>query len=323
MEQESSGQLLSRLARAVDGFWFTPASARPLAALRVGLASTLIVQALSLRTEALELLAHDGIVRGDLSDVFGSMLGAPRIAWLTERLLPLGVSEAACIQAVCGVYLAGLCLLAVGLFSRVAAVVAWLLHWTLMNTAPAALYGVDLYADIFLFYLMWVPAGHAFSLDVVLGRASSRPSSGARLGLRVLQLHLCLSYLASGIAKAAGVQWWNGELLFRALSLPGYQQFDMSWIAYHPWISLVGGWATLLLELGYCVFIWPRRTRRLWIAGVVALHLGIAVFLGLHLFGATMCVLTITLFGFSPEPPGIRPTRPSRACRALQGGSGP
>lgn len=87
-------------------------------------------------------------------------------------------------------------------------------------------YGVDQYASVFLFYLMWIPAGAACSLDAAIGRTSQAPTAMARLGSRVLQLHLCLSYLASGIAKSAGVQWWNGELLWRALSLPVYQQLS-------------------------------------------------------------------------------------------------
>ena len=59
---------------------------------------------------------------------------------------------------------------------------------------------------------------------------------------------------------------------------------------------------TLLVEIGYCVFIWPKATRKLWVASVVGLHLGIAIFLGLGLFGSMMCVLTFAVFGISSEP---------------------
>jgi len=290
-----------RLARAAFGFFFTPAAARPLGALRVGLAAVLIAQAWLVRTEIFDLFAHGGVAQGELAQVF-DVPGAPRIGWLSAWLAPRGVSEAACIYGVCGAYFASLVLLAVGFYTRLAAAAAWFLHWTLMNSAPATNYGADVYAHVFLFYLMWIPAGRAFSLDVALGRASPRPTPGARLGLRVLQLHLCLSYLVSGLEKAAGPQWWNGELLWRALSLPAYQQFDMSWLARFPWLARAGGLMTLAIEIGYFVFIWPRRTRKAWIAAVVALHLGIAVFLGLGVFGAIMCALTVAVFGFSPEP---------------------
>ena len=290
-----------RLARAVTGFFFAPATARPLAALRVSLALVLLGQAWLLRAEVLDLLAHDGIVQGELSRYLGGG-GAPRAGWLVDQLAPLGVSEAGCLHALCALYVVSLVGLGLGLFTRVSAVLAWFLHWTLIRSAGTTSYGADTYAHIFLFYLMLVPAGDAFSLDVRRRKATPMPTSAARLGLRVMQLHLCVSYLASGIQKSVGIQWWNGELLWRALSLPVYQQVDMSWLAWSPWVCLIAGWTTLIVELGYWVFIWPARTRRLWIAAVVALHLGIGVFLGLGVFAAIMCVLTTTLFGVSPEP---------------------
>ena len=99
-----------------------------------------------------------------------------------------------------------------------------------------------------------------------------------------------------------GPQWWNGELLWMAFSLPVYHVFDMSWLAYWPWLSKLGGWGTLLVELGYPIFIWPRQTRRFWVAATVSLHIGIAIFLGLGVFGCIMAVMTLTVFGFSAEP---------------------
>ena len=294
-----------RMGRAFTAFFFAPATARPLAALRVSLALVLLGQAWLLRAEVLDLLAHDGIVQGELSKYLAGS-GTPRAGWLVDQLAPLGVSEPACLYALCGLYVVSLVGLGLGLFTRFSAVMAWFLHWTLIRSAGTTSYGADTYAHIFLFYLMLVPAGDAFSLDVRRARFCPVPTPAARLGLRVMQLHLCVSYLASGIQKSAGIQWWNGELLWRALSLPVYQQYDMSWLASYPWLCMIAGWTALAVELGYCVFIWPARTRRLWIAAIVALHLGIGIFLGLGVFAVIMCVLTVTLFGVSPEPREVR-----------------
>ena len=70
----------TRISRAVSAFFFAPASARPLAALRVGLALVLLGQAWLLRGEVLDLLAHDGIVQGELARYLGGS-GAPRAGW--------------------------------------------------------------------------------------------------------------------------------------------------------------------------------------------------------------------------------------------------
>lgn len=302
--------LWRRVTRAAEAFFFTPASASPLAALRIGIAGVLLTQAWMLRKDALDFFASDGLIQGDLARYYAEP-GAPHISWLVQTLAPLGVAEASCIQAVCALYVMSLLLLGAGLFTRIAAVLSWFTHWTLVNSASVMPYGLDHFAHIFLFYLMWIPAGRAYSLDVAWRHLSAAPRATARLALRVMQIHLCISYLSSGIEKATGIQWWNGELLWRAMSLPAYHQVDVSWLAEWPVISQLGGLTALAIELGYCVLIWPRRTRKLWIAGALALHIGIAVFMGLHLFGAIMCVLTLALFGFSPEP--REPLEPSPA----------
>lgn len=287
--------------KQIETFFLSPASPRPLGILRIGLSLVLLAQAFLIRGSIFDFFSHDGLVQGELADYL-STPGTPKISWLVHAVAGLGISESFCIQATCLVYVLSLGLLAVGLFTRTASILTWTLHWTLMNTGYTTAYGVDLYAHVFLFYLMWIPAGAAFSLDVLWGRRSSEASTPARLGLRVIQLHLCITYLCSGIEKASGIQWWNGELLWRALMLPVYRQWDMSWLAQWPLLSKLGGWSTLLFELGYCVFIWPKATRKLWVAAIVSLHLGIAIFLGLGLFGLIMCVLTFSVFGIAAEP---------------------
>ncbi|MEO5969215.1 MAG: HTTM domain-containing protein [Bdellovibrionia bacterium] len=289
----------------LQNFFLMPASPRPLAVLRIGLALILIVQAFLLRNFVLDFFSQDGIIQGDLANYFISPY-TPRLSWLVNALSPFNVNETACIYGTCSVYGMSLIFLGTGLFTRTASLVTWFLHWTLINTSRTTSYGVDLYAHVFLFYLIWIPAGNAFSLDVALGYRSDEATSEARLGLRIIQLHLCISYFLSGLEKARGDQWWNGELLWRALSLPVYHQFDMSWLAFWPLLSKLGGWTTLFFEIGYCLFIWPKFTRRIWIAGIVFLHLGIAVLLGLDLFGGIMCLLTLAAFGVPTKVSEVR-----------------
>ncbi len=303
--------LLTTANEKVKRFLLEPASPEPLGVLRIGLALVLLAQVYLLRGSVLEFFSHQGFVQGDLSQLL-SIPNTPKISWLSSLLAPW-VSEEVCVYGVCVSYICALLFFALGLFTRVASLVVWFLHWTLMNTSCTSIYGVDLYAHVFLFYLMWMPCGNALSLDVFWGRASSTPTWNARLGLRILQIHLCISYLSSGLDKAQGIQWWNGELMWRALSLPIYQQFDMRWLADFPWIGKLLGWSTLVAEIGYCVFIWPQATRLFWVIGMVGLHLGIIVFMGLGLFGTIMCVLTVAVFGISPEsswaPAGARRLR--------------
>jgi hypothetical protein len=51
------------------------------------------------------------------------------------------------------------------------------------------------------------------------------------------------------------------------------------------------------LETSYPIFIWPRRTRLIWLVGIIAMHGAIAVLMGLYLFGLIMTVLNVAAFG--------------------------
>jgi hypothetical protein len=285
----------------LEEFFFAPGSARPLAVLRIALGLCLLAQVFLLRHAVSEFFTADGLIQGDLSAALTDP-SLPQLSWFDPLLTHYGISQLSFVTALGWFYIASLILFCFGFFTRTATFAAWALQWFFMNTGSTTAYGVDLYTHVFLFYLMFMPSGDAYSVDAALKGARDIPSSYARLCLRVLQLHLCLAYFASGVDKAMGIQWWNGELLWRALNLPLYKQFDMTWLANWPLLLKAGGWSTLVMELGYFIFIWPKSTRRLWILGIMGLHIGIAIFLGLGLFGMVMAILTPALFAVSSEP---------------------
>jgi len=292
---------LSRAWSAIERFAFAPASALPLSILRIGIAATLIAQALLIAPSFLDLYAQTGILQGALRDRF-SYLALPHIHWPTVLLSPLGLGESTILDATGLIYVFALVCLLLGWGTRKAAVAAWFTHLMLFSTGLLMNYGVDWVANSFLVYLIWIPSGALLSLDRWAGRAPPTPSPAARLSLRVIQVHLCIAYLAGGLEKAMGEQWWNGEAVWRALKLPIYGHHDVSWLAHVPWLAVIAGWAVLIIEIGYPVFIWPRLTRRVWVLATVGMHLGIALFVGLSVFGAFMMVPTFAVFGVSAEP---------------------
>jgi hypothetical protein len=111
-----------------------------------------------------------------------------------------------------------------------------------------------------------------------------------------MQAHLCVIYLAAGVEKAMGRQWWNGEAIWRAVTQPAFRTFDLSWLASYPWIPMLAGWGTLVVEIGYVFFIWPRRTRKAWCIATIGLHLGLGLVMGLVFFSSVMILLTGCLF---------------------------
>jgi predicted DCC family thiol-disulfide oxidoreductase YuxK len=289
-----------KIKEKISKFTFEPASARPLAAIRIGVGFILLLQAYMTRSAIWDFFSSMGLLQGELARALSNP-AVPQLAWLRDSLAPFGISEAWCIAAVCLTYVISLLFLTFGFFTRAAAIVSWFLHWVLMNSADSTNYGIDIYAHVFLFYMIWAPVGDALSVDALLRGQVDRISSAARLGLRVMQVQLCIAYLSSGIDKSMGIQWRTGDVLFRSVSLPLYRQFDMGWLANWPHLAFVASWSTLILETGYCIFIWPRATRKFWILGIIGLHLGIIFGLGLTLFGLIMCLLTIGAFAVSAE----------------------
>lgn len=107
-----------------------------------------------------------------------------------------------------------------------------------------------------------------------------------------------LVYFFGGFAKTLGEHWWNGEAVWRAVSIPGFYQLDMNWLAAVPWFSVILGWLVLAVELGYPIFIWFRKTRPVFLFLVCCMHLGIGITMGLHYFAAIMTLLNVTAFGW-------------------------
>ncbi len=295
------GRQFSAVKSSIENFFLKPASPRPLAIFRIGLSLVLLWQAWFMRKNFLDFFASSGFLQAEVSSRFADPL-APSLEWLFNPLMALGLNEHTILYGFGILYVASLVFVLFGLFTRWWAAIAWALHWTFLNTGFSGMYGADMYAHFFLFYLMWIPAGHALSLDRFFNRVSGEPTFYARLGLRALQLHMAISYFTSGIEKATGVQWWNGEVMWIALNTPGYAVMDFHWLARVPALPMVGGWIVLAIEIFYCVMVWPKKTRAFWVALTCLMHLGIAVFLNLPIFGLLMCVPTFSLFAFSAEP---------------------
>jgi hypothetical protein len=277
--------------------WFRPASARPLAGLRVALPLLLLIHLLWLSNDTLSLYGSRGIIPWELTDLLRDPW-VPGLPTLAKLLLPLGITPHAAIILLLAGYAATLLSLALGFHTRLSAFLAWGLHLSLVTSGFASFYGVDQLANTFLFYLFLFPSGRAWRF------ASSRREETIPLGcLRVMQIHLCVVYLSAGVFKALGRQWWNGEAIWQAVSQPAFSTFDLSWLAQHPWIPMLAGWSTLAVEIGYAFFIWPRRTRKAWCSATIALHVGLGLFMGLVFFSSVMILLTGCLFLIPEEVP--------------------
>ena len=53
------------------------------------------------------------------------------------------------------------------------------------------------------------------------------------------------------------------------------------------------GISVCLLEVSYPIFIWMKKTRRIWLVCILAMHAAIGLMMGLYLFALVMIVMNV------------------------------
>jgi hypothetical protein len=285
----------------VEEFLFPPDSDSWLGILRIGIALQVVIYCLSLRAEWNELFSLDraGVIKRDLAEAILSAQShcIPRLGWLVDLAAQFGVSEESALTLAWWGLVCAAFLLLVGLFSREAAIATLFLHLCAVKSTGGLTYGVDNFVSIGLFYVMVAPLPDRWAADCWL---RSRPRKNSRLQgfhRRILQLHLCLIYFFGGITKCAGAGWWDGASIWRALVRPPFNLLPpetlLAWKHLFPLLSV----SVCLLETGYPLFIWLRKSRTFWLVAVITMHLGIGVAMGLYVFALVMITLNLAAFG--------------------------
>jgi hypothetical protein len=185
---------------------------------------------------------------------------------------------------------------------------------------------MDTMMNILLIYLMVGPSGAALSVDRLISRwwavrqarrnhlpipplSPPAPRVSANLALRLVQIHFCIIYLASGLSKLMGQPWWNGTAIWITMAVPeywplqiGYYQSLLKFLCDHRWLwetVMTGSVAyTLCTEISFPFLVWNRKLRWWMITLAVVLHTGIAMTMGLRTFSLLMLTM---LCAFVPQ----------------------
>jgi uncharacterized membrane protein YphA (DoxX/SURF4 family) len=292
---------MAQLARRLEAFLFPIENDAWLAVLRIGIGLQVALYGFSLRFDWDELfsLSATGPVKRDLTEAILSAESRfiPRMGWIVDLAASCGLDERTVLTATWWILLAAGCFLVAGLFSRTAAVAAAFVHLCAVKSTGALTYGFDSFTTIGLFYLVISPLPDRLAADWWL--RSKRPKNPHLIGFfrRVLQMHVCLIYFFSGLTKCAGSGWWDGTSIWRALIRPPFNILSADWLISWKHFFPIMGISVCLLETGYPLFIWLRKTRKVWLVAVLAMHVGIGLALGLYLFAFVMMVLNVAAFG--------------------------
>jgi hypothetical protein len=109
----------------------------------------------------------------------------------------------------------------------------------------------------------------------------------------------------SGLAKCLGGGWWNGSNLWQSLIRPPFNIISPDILIQFKYVLPVLGISICLLELGYVVFIWMKKTRLLWLVCILGMHIAIGVIMGMYLFALIMIVLNLAAFGADLGVPSL------------------
>jgi len=295
------GSWLGDWLDAWNTFWFTPADPLPLAVVRIFAGALLAWASFVWWLDAEAFFSHDGWQRPE--NVW-RMNDQP---WQWSWYFAAGSAGMARVLA--GITLAAAVMLTLGIATPLAAVVSLAGLISAVNRAPLNVFGLDDTLGMLLIAVAVGPAGAVLSVDRLLAPdiAAGQPSVRANLAIRMIQVHLCVVYLFSGLGKLLGASWWEGTALWGAAANVQYRTLDLTWLASHPWIINALTLSTLWWEIAYAGLVWPRLTRRLFLAVAVPVHLGIGLTMGMMEFGLAMLTANMA---FVPAPVLRRLLRP-------------
>lgn len=295
--------------RGWNQFWFAPRLPHTLALIRIATGAMFFYTLLVLATDLRSFIGAEAwIDNATVSDLHGGRIVARNGDWGWSYLW--SIDSPAVFWGHHLFAMAVAAAVAMGLATRIVTPLAWGLQLMYVHRLTGTLFGLDQVVTLLLMYLMLAPCGAVYSLDAVLRRrwASQRPlvgwwawlwppatpSTAATIATRLGQLHLCVIYLFGGLWKVRGETWWDGSAVWFAAANFEYQSADLTWwVARYPRLCSSLAHVTVLWETFYIALVWPKWTRPIVLALAVAVHGGIALFLGMITFGTIMIVANL------------------------------
>lgn len=291
---------LNTLYAKVENFFFRQDNKTEfLSFFRVAIGAVILLQFIAVLPDFDTLFSSSSIIPQDIMGVFTPdwLITFPKMVSFLQNY---GIEESTTI-VITKISFITLCIFIItGFYSRISAFSLLILQIALLKGSSFFAYGADFFTSMSLFYLILFPADQHFSLrnlifSRTIGDINIMPIK------RLFQIHISTAYFFSGLDKALGFNWWNGESIWKAIHLPYSNRdlnIDFSWLTEHSYILSFIGWSTIIIEMCYPFFIWYKSTQKTWLFLTVSMHIGIALVLNLYYFSAIMIVWNITNFYF-------------------------
>jgi hypothetical protein len=250
-------------------WWFAPAPAERLAALRIAVGGFALVWLIA-RLPELAAMARSP----------ASQLAPVGVVGVLRAPLPPGA-----VIAIAGATIALLAAFTLGVAYRITAPLAALgALWTLSyRSSWGMVFHTEDLLVLHLLALALAPAADAWALGAP--RAGGDRGAGYGWAIRLLAALTCATYLLAGIAKLrlAGVHWLDGAQLAHQIAIDNVRKALLgaataplaARLVAHPAALGVLSIAALAIELGAPLALLGGRTARMWAAAAWAFHVGV------------------------------------------------
>lgn len=169
--------------------------------------------------------------------------------------------------------------------------------------------GFDSFMTGLGFFLLFMPADRAFSLDTLRAKLntpfrhySSYPKATVTSLAYYLPVLICLGFLYfdSAIHKLFAEHWRNGLGSWLPSTQPYYvSALDLSALLNNEWLEKTIGYSILVFQFTFLLFFSKRQFRCLYLFFGIAMHLGITLSLNIYPFGVGMLICYALLVPFS------------------------
>ncbi len=246
-----------KLARLWDEIFFSPQSPTPIALFRILYGVCAAVTILLLHSDWMEWFGvHSWVSLSTMRTV------EPGVRLNLFTLIP---QDDRWIAAFFWISLVFAVLLTVGLWTRVSSIAVFLCLASIDQRNLFMNHSGDTFLRVTGFFLMFAPAGAAFSLDRLLrvhkGLDGPEITPVAPWAQRMIQFELMILYLASFWWKMKGANWLNGTALYFVMHLHAVQRFPVPGWFRSLEFSKFATWFVLALEFCLGTLLWVRRFR--------------------------------------------------------------
>jgi uncharacterized membrane protein YphA (DoxX/SURF4 family) len=262
-------------------WWNAPVPAKRLAALRIALAGVLLLDLLcTYLPHASALFGREGMGRPEVFEWMYRDRWQWQAVWedaghLGEDLIKRdpfhrtlsnrwrwsllhNVEDPQIIRATLAAWLVATAFLLLGLGTRGAAALVWVLSTSFASINSYIDNGGDQIRYIICLFLILTPCGAVWSLDAWLRRRRDRSCRGVWVypwALRLLFVQMVLMYWANGMYKLTGVDWPKGDSLYYVLNDLTLTRWSYAQFPIPYSVTRVLSWSVLVWELTFPLWL--------------------------------------------------------------------